>query len=78
MYYYIRVQGHLDTTWSEWLDGMSITNAAKGETVLAGELVDQAALYGVLNKVRDLGLPLLTVRRHVARHGSDHSVTERI
>jgi hypothetical protein len=61
MYYYITVKGHLDRTWSEWFDDMTITNKVNGETVLAGEIVDQAALYGVLRKVRDLGLPLLTV-----------------
>jgi hypothetical protein len=61
MYYYITVKGHLDRTWSEWFDDMTITNVANGETVLAGEVVDQAALYGVLRKVPDLGLPLLTV-----------------
>ncbi len=64
VYYSIRVKGHLDSTWSEWFDGLTIANVADGETVLTGEIVDQAALHGLLNKVRDLGLPLLAVRAH--------------
>jgi hypothetical protein len=69
MYYYIRVKGHLDETWSEWFDGWTITNVAHGESVIAGEIVDQAELHGLLNKVRDLGLPLLSVRRRATRTG---------
>ena len=61
MIYHIRVQGHLDASWSAWFDGLSITNEANGEAVLAGPIVDQAALHGVLIKVRDLGLPLVAV-----------------
>ena len=63
MRYQIRVQGHLDGDWSAWFDGLAISNLANGEMVLAGELPDQAALHGVLAKVRDLGLPLLAVSR---------------
>ena len=63
MCYQIRVQGHLDSTWSEWFDGLTIANLANGEALLAGDLADQAALHGVLIKIRDLGLPLLAVRR---------------
>lgn len=59
--YLIRVKGHLDPQWSAWFDDLAITNEANGEAVLAGRIVDQAALYGVLIKVRDLGLPLLSV-----------------
>lgn len=55
----IRVRGHLDGSWAAWFDGLAITNAEDGEAVLAGELADQAALHGLLVKVRDLGLPLL-------------------
>jgi hypothetical protein len=62
LYYYITVQGHLDGTWSEWFDGLTITNQENGTTVLAGPIVDQTALHGILNKVRDLGLPLVAVR----------------
>ena len=61
LYYYITVQGHLDGTWSEWFDGLTITNQENGTTVLAGHIVDQTALHGILNKVRDLGLPLVAV-----------------
>ena len=63
MCYQIRVQGHLDSTWSEWFDGLTIANLANGETLLAGDLADQVALHGVLIKIHDLGLPLLALRR---------------
>jgi hypothetical protein len=59
--YHIRLKGHLDGHWSAWFDGLTITNEANGEAVLCGPLVDQAALHGVLIKVRDLGMPLLAV-----------------
>jgi hypothetical protein len=59
--YYIRLSGHLDQHWSAWFDGMAITNEPNGETILNGLLADQAALHGVLMKIRDLGLPLLAV-----------------
>jgi hypothetical protein len=60
--YEIRVKGHLDGCWSDWFDGMEVTNLESGEALLCGHVVDQAALHGVLTKVRDLGLPLLAVR----------------
>jgi hypothetical protein len=59
--YQITVKGHLDSQWSAWFDNMLITNEANGEAVLCGPLPDQSALYGVLAKVRNLGLPLLAV-----------------
>ena len=59
--YEIRVKGHLDGRWSEWFDGLDIINSENGVAVLSGEVVDQAALHGVLAKVRDLGLPLISV-----------------
>lgn len=59
--YQIRIKGHLDRQWAAWFEGMAITHAAEGETVLTGPVVDQAALYGLLRKVRDLGLPLIAV-----------------
>ena len=59
--WHIRVRGHLDGAWSAWFDGLAITNEANGEAVLAGPVRDQAALHGLLIKVRDLGLPLLAV-----------------
>jgi hypothetical protein len=59
--YQIIVKGHLDSQWSAWFDNMMISHEANGEAVLRGPLPDQSALYGVLAKVRDLGLPLLAV-----------------
>lgn len=60
-FYEIRVEGHLDGRWSEWFDGMEIASLENGETMLSGEIVDQAALHGVLAKVRDLNLALVAV-----------------
>jgi len=60
-YYHIRVKGHLDRHWSAWFDNLTISNEANGEAVLCGPLPDQAALHGMLIKIRDLGLPLLAV-----------------
>jgi hypothetical protein len=59
--YEIRLKGHLDARWADWFEHMSFTHASDGTTILAGPVVDQAALYGLLRKVRDLGLPLLAV-----------------
>ena len=59
--YEIRIQGHLGQDWTGWFEGLSITLADNGETVLTGPVIDQAALFGVLRKVRDMGLPLLSV-----------------
>lgn len=61
--YQLRVAGHLGPEWSDWFDGLSITLEAGGETVLTGPVADQAALHGLLRKVRDLGLPLLALVR---------------
>jgi hypothetical protein len=62
--YQIRVKGHLPDRWSDWFDGMILTlDADQGETTLSGPVVDQAALHGLLNKVRDLGLTLLAVNQ---------------
>ena len=63
MIYQIRVTGHLGSEWIDWFDGLSITLQDNGETLLSGPVVDQAALHGLLRKVRDLGLPLLSVIR---------------
>lgn len=63
--YQIVVKGHLDHDWSEWFDGLTITLVNNGETILTGPIVDQAALHGVLIKIRDLGLPLLSLVRIV-------------
>ena len=63
MIYRIKVKGHLDRRWTEWFGGLTITLEDNGETLLTGPVVDQAALYGLLRKVRDLGLPLISVTR---------------
>ena len=68
--YEIRVKGHLDGRWSEWFDGLTIANVENGDAVLSGEIVDQSALHGVLNKVRDLGLPLMSVGLTKKRHSA--------
>jgi hypothetical protein len=62
-YYRIRVKGHLAAHWADWFDGMTITRRDDGETLIEGPIVDQAALHGMLNHIRDLGLPLLAVDR---------------
>jgi len=64
--YEIRVQGHLDQHWSTWFDGLTISYEGDDVTVLRGHLVDEAALHGILIKVRDLALPLLAVSRVAA------------
>ncbi len=61
--YQIVVKGHLDSEWSDWFDGLTITLVDNGETILTGPVVDQTALHGVLIKIRDLGLPLLSLVR---------------
>lgn len=61
MAYQIRLKGHLSPQWADWFDEMSITLEDNGETLLTGPVADQAALYGLLRKVRDLGLPLLSL-----------------
>ena len=59
--YEIRLKGHLDARWTGWFDGFTITLTDSGETILTGSVADQAALHGLLKKVRDLGLPLLSI-----------------
>lgn len=61
--YQIVVKGHLESEWSDWFDGLTITLIDNGETILSGPIVDQSALHGVLIKIRDLGLPLLSLTR---------------
>jgi hypothetical protein len=61
--YEIRVQGEIDAHWSTWFGGLEIANDVVGETTLAGPLPDQAALHGVLTRICDLSLPLISVRR---------------
>jgi len=61
--YEIRIRGHLDDRWADWFEGLTITREDNGETLLIGTVVDQAALHGWLRKVRDLGMPLVSVNR---------------
>ncbi|MHB1357324.1 MAG: hypothetical protein ACYCZF_15250 [Anaerolineae bacterium] len=61
MVYRIRIKGHLDTEWTDWFEGLTITLEEDGDTLLTGLVVDQAALHGLLKKVRDLGMPLVSV-----------------
>ncbi len=59
--YEIRIKGHLDGRWADWFEGLTITLEDDGNTLLTGPVIDQAALHGLLRKVRDLGMPLLSV-----------------
>ena len=59
--YEIRLKGHLDSRWAGWFDALTITNENDGTTLIQGSVVDQAALYGLLQKIRDMGLPLVSV-----------------
>ncbi len=63
MVYQIRIKGHLGRQWTDWFGGLTITLESNGETLLTGSVVDQAALHGVLKKVRDVGIPLISVNR---------------
>ena len=61
MVYQIRLKGHLHPQWSDWFEGLTIALEDNGDTLLTGEVIDQAALHGILKKIRDLGMPLLSV-----------------
>jgi hypothetical protein len=61
MVYQIRIKGHLGQQWLDWFDGLTITLEEDGDTLLTGSVIDQAALYGILKKIRDLGMPLLSI-----------------
>ena len=63
MVYQIRIKGHLGRQWTDWFEGLTITLEEDGDTLLSGPVIDQAALHGLLKKVRDLGMPLLSVNR---------------
>ncbi len=61
--YEFRLKGHLDDRWSDWFGGLAVQRQEDGTTVLVGPVVDQTALHGVLNGIRDLGLPIISVQR---------------
>jgi hypothetical protein len=63
MVYQIRIEGHLGHQWTDWFEGMTVTREANGDTLLTGPVIDQSALYGLLKKVRDLGMPLASVNQ---------------
>jgi hypothetical protein len=70
-YYAIRVKGHLDPRWSEWLEGLTVTQTESGETILSGPVVDQSALHGLLARIRDLNLTLISVTRVEPKHPNE-------
>ena len=74
--YQIRIKGHLGPQWTEWFEGMAVTREENGDTLLTGPVVDQAALHGLLKKVRDLGLPLLSVIRVETGQGDATNVKQ--
>jgi hypothetical protein len=61
MVYQIRIKGHLGRQWADWFEGLTITLEDNGDTLLTGQVIDQAALHGLLKRVRDLGMPLVSV-----------------
>jgi hypothetical protein len=61
--YQIRIEGHLGQQWTDWFEGLTITPEKDGDTLLTGPVIDQAALHGLLKKVRDLGIPLVSINR---------------
>jgi hypothetical protein len=65
--YEIRIEGHIDLSWSDWLGDMSIVPLPNGETLLSGPVADQAALHGLLNRIRDMNLKLVYVEKKCAR-----------
>ena len=68
----IKLKGHLDDQWQDWFGGLAITLQRNGDTLLTGPVVDQAALHGLLRKVRDLGMPLLSITPRDSQSNGDH------
>ncbi len=76
--YQIRIKGHLGSQWTDWFEGLTITLEDNGDTLLTGPVVDQAALHGLIKKIRDLGMPLLSVNRVKADHPDSSDVKQSI
>jgi hypothetical protein len=74
--YQIRIKGHLGHQWTEWFEGLTITQKEDGDTLLTGRVIDQAALHGLLKKVRDLGMPLLSVESMKPDQGDASDVNQ--
>lgn len=74
--YEIRIKGHVDDRWTDWFAGLTITLEEGGDTLLAGLVVDQAALHGLLRRVRDLGMPLISVNRLEPGHADVSDVKQ--
>ena len=74
--YQIRIKGHLDRQWTDWFEGMTIMLEDNGDTLLSGPVIDQAALHGLLKKVRDLGIPLLSVNRVMSSQATASDVKQ--
>jgi hypothetical protein len=70
--YQIRIKGHLGRQWADWFEGLTITLEDNGDTLLTGQVIDQAALHGLLKKVRDLGIPLISVNQAHASQSDGH------
>jgi hypothetical protein len=75
--YEIRVQGHLHSRWTAWFDGLSLSNESDGTTIIHGLVADQAALHGLLQKVRDVGLPLVSVTQVEPDHSDVPTIEPR-
>ncbi len=73
--YEIRVDARLDARWATWFDGLALTNEEDGTTVISGPVVDQAALHGLLQKLRDLGITLLSLTRTSPGEATEHPVS---
>jgi hypothetical protein len=72
----IRVRGHLDDRWADWVEGLTFAHESDGTTTLTAPLADQASLHGLLNRIRDLNLPIVSVRRGCPEnHGATHPST---
>jgi hypothetical protein len=76
MIYQIRIKGHLGHQWTDWFEGLTISLKENGETILTGPVIDQAALHGLLKKVCDLGMPLLSVNRVEPGQADAQDVTQ--